>query len=368
MKERYRLEKLGNDELLAALSGLVRRGNELTCDLLAHLGEIDQRGLHLDLGFASLFAYCTEALGFCESAAGRRIAAARVCRRFPEALGLVAHGELHLYPFGYHEARSALCALNSYLNRQNVAELFKMCSRKSRRQVEEVLAARFPKPDVRAQIRRLPGQVMALAVDRYGFHFTGSAQLKEKIERAQALASHQLPSGDLAALVDLALDALLRDLEQRRFAVGRRSRRRTTSERTSAPADGEARVSVDAHSESSPPPGGCSKRTRYVPAAVAREVYLRDLGCCSFVSKEGRRCGSRAFLELDHMVPWADGGDSTPENLRLRCRAHNQQHARDHFGHPYIAARVARRRSERSLPQPREELNRQDSERRRRLA
>ena len=37
-----------------------------------------------------LFAYCVEALGFCKSSAGRRIAAARVCRKYPVAFARVA--------------------------------------------------------------------------------------------------------------------------------------------------------------------------------------------------------------------------------------------------------------------------------------
>jgi hypothetical protein len=78
MRDRYRLGGLGNDQLLAALSGLVRREHDLMSDLLAHLAELDERRLYLDLGFTSLFAYCTEALGFCRSSAGRRIAVARV--------------------------------------------------------------------------------------------------------------------------------------------------------------------------------------------------------------------------------------------------------------------------------------------------
>jgi hypothetical protein len=147
MTTRSRLGALRNEELLSALSLLVRRGNELTSDLLAHLAEVDERRLHLDLGFPSLFAYCTRELGLCESAAGRRIVAARVCRKFSGALERVARGELHL---------SALCALNSHLTDENAAELFELCSGKSRRQVDELLAARFPKPDVRESIRRLP--------------------------------------------------------------------------------------------------------------------------------------------------------------------------------------------------------------------
>jgi len=108
--------------------------------------------LHLELGFSSLFAYCVEALGMSEGTAGRRVAAARVCRRFPEAFEQVARGELHL---------CALCALAPHLTTENAADLFQACRRKTRRQIEELLAARFPRPDVREQIRRMPVRAQA---------------------------------------------------------------------------------------------------------------------------------------------------------------------------------------------------------------
>jgi hypothetical protein len=31
----------------------------------------------------------------------------------------------------------------------------------------------------------------------------------------------------------------------------------------------------------------------------------------------------RGFLEYHHVVPFADGGETTVANLELRCRAHN---------------------------------------------
>src|SRR5260221_11168188 len=100
MRERYRLVGLGNSELLVGLSDLVRRSNELTGDVLAHLAELEERKLHLERGFTSIFAYCVEALGMSEGAAGRRGTGGRVCRRFPEAFGLVRRGDLHLSAFG----------------------------------------------------------------------------------------------------------------------------------------------------------------------------------------------------------------------------------------------------------------------------
>src|SRR6187402_919702 len=128
MEDQYRLVGLGNSELLAGLSALVRQSNQLLAQLLAHLVELDERKLHLELGFSSLFAYCVQGLAMSEGTAGRRVTAARVCRRFPELFERVARGELHL---------CALCALAPHLNAENANELLAASKGKTRRQVEE---------------------------------------------------------------------------------------------------------------------------------------------------------------------------------------------------------------------------------------
>src|SRR6187431_1594888 len=162
-----RLKSLADNELLAGLSSIVGRRNQITADFLAYLAELDERQIFLDLGFASLFEYCVEALGLCESTAGRHIAAARVCRNHPEVFALVASGALHA---------SALSLLRKHLSSENAAGLFELCAHRSARKVEELLAARFPRPDVRDLVRRLtrfaipegvPGQAgLALDVER----------------------------------------------------------------------------------------------------------------------------------------------------------------------------------------------------------
>ena len=330
MRDRYSLRVLGDAQLLSALSRLVQVGHRLNADVLAHLAEVDERRLHLELGFPSLFAYCTESLGLSESAAGRRITAARVCRKFAGTFARVAGGELHL---------SALCALSPHLNPENAGELFDSCSRKTRRRVEELLAARFPKSDVRDSVRRLP--VEALSPERFGFHCTGNSTLKKKLELARALTSHELPNGDMAALFELALDALIRDREKARFSLGRKPRRTQKLEpATKALPPGE-------RTDSEP-----AKRSRHVPAQVAREVYVRDHGECGFTSKDGQRCGSRVFLEFDHSMPFGAGGKESEDNLRLRCRAHNQWHARRYFGGKHIDRAIARSRQRRKLASP----------------
>ena len=123
--------------------------------MLAHLVELEERMLHLELGYSSLFSYCVEALGMSEGAAGRRVAAARVCRRIPGVSERIARGQMHL---------CALCVLAPHLSVDNATELLDACRGKTRRQVEELLAVRFPRPDVREQIRRLPARMAVVAV------------------------------------------------------------------------------------------------------------------------------------------------------------------------------------------------------------
>src|SRR5689334_11745192 len=193
MSVRYHLRGLGNSELLAGLSALARQSNELTAQLLAHLVELEERMLHLELGFPSLFSYCVEVLGMSEGAAGRRVAAARVCRRIPGVFERVAQGQVHL---------CALCALASHLTTDNATELLDACRGKTRRRVEELLAVRFPRPDAREQIRRLPARTAAVAVAEQPALVTqaietSSAPLAESVEapgqiggQAPATAAH----------------------------------------------------------------------------------------------------------------------------------------------------------------------------------
>jgi len=318
---------LTDEELLRGASQLVARANELTGDVLAHLVEVEARMLYAELGFPNLFSYCVESLGLSEGAAGRRCRAAGVCRRFPEAFELVATGDLHL---------SALCGLAAHLQPENAVELFKACRRKSRRQVDEILAVRFPKPDAKESIRRLPcpaaavsaaspssvaatvagatpaepipapapevtpkpmyrprnPEIQSTSADRYKVQFTADARLRELIERACALCPDHSHDGEIANVVARALELFVAQQEKRRFAVGRKPRKARVEAAEKAATGGAGRVT---------PPGGVKPR-RPIKAADRRVVHDRDQGRCAWVSKDGRRCAARARLQFDHVL------------------------------------------------------------------
>jgi 5-methylcytosine-specific restriction endonuclease McrA len=70
-------------------------------------------------------------------------------------------------------------------------------------------------------------------------------------------------------------------------------------------------------------------------------VLARDGERCAFVSDRGHRCEATAFLELDHIAPRALGGKTTPQNIRLLCRAHNLYMARKELGPLFARERRA---------------------------
>ncbi len=282
-------------ELTARLETLASRAREATAALVAHLAELEARDLHLTHGYASPFVYCREALLLSEHDAYRVVAAARVVRRHPIALAMLAKGTVNL---------TTLKLLAPCLTPENHREVLALAAGKRRVQVEEIVAALTPRPDAPAAIERLlsPG-ARPSAADRYTVKLTVDRETVEKLRLAKDMLRHALPAGDDATLVSRALSALLVDLAKARFAA--------TERPSPARAGGE--------------------RSRYVPADVRREVWLRDMGRCAFRATSGHRCGERGFLEFHHVRPYAAEGGATVANIELRCRRHNAYEARVHF-------------------------------------
>jgi hypothetical protein len=435
--------RLSDHELEIRLTMLVQRDQHVTADLLAHIAEMDARRLYASSAYPSAFQFCVARLGFSEDVAYKRIAAARVVRQYPLALELVREGKLHL---------SGLLLVAPRLTEPNHGDLLRMACGRTKREVERLLAERFPRPDVPARIRKLPetapgagsatpaqtntdpgavadavglaagpvcrarmssepgavtatipgaapgtavaapaivlaaapctpavtvrrgvsrapataecpaafdgrhrsnrARVEPLAPGRYRVTFTASAELREKLERAHALASHCVPPGDLATLIERALDVLIAHEQRRRFALKNRpapdesveagaAPTRPSRRRAAAPAPKDPGRKPQ-QSEQDP---GRVVESRHVPADTLRAVWERDGGRCTFVDRTGQRCTERRFLEVDHIEPHALGGPATLHNLRLLCSHHNALEARVAFGEGYVAHAIERRRA-----------------------
>ena len=335
----FTLSHVSDAVLLRELAALVAQDRITTAILLAHIAEVDSRRLYVPAGYPSMHAYCVEELRLSQDAASRRIQAARAARRFPALFPAVAEGRLHL---------TAVCLLSPHLTTDNVGELIQAATHRRKAEIEELLARCFPIAAAQSSMRAIPAHALAhvdcdlshlteedapgqassqgnllapwhvapTPLERVHVHVTFTKNAHEKLRYAQALLSHVVPTGDVAQLLERALDALIDRCEKRKFGGVSRSR-----------------VPDSAEASRRSAPGRRSKaRSRYVPVHVRRAVWERDRGQCTFLSAAGRRCAARRFLEFDHVEPVARGGRATIEGMRLRCRAHNQYEAERVFG------------------------------------
>ena len=124
------------------------RERDASVDLVAHLAALDTRpAVYAAQGYGSLFSFCTQALRLSEDAACNRIEAARACRRFPVILDLLASGEVTL---------TSVRLLGRHLTPENHQAVLAKANRRTRQQIEALVAELAPRPDAPSSVRRLP--------------------------------------------------------------------------------------------------------------------------------------------------------------------------------------------------------------------
>ncbi len=326
---------ISDDELLRRLSELLSQSRRVEADLVAHIGEIDERRLFAREACSSMFAYATDVLHLSEHEAYERITAARASRRYPILLEMLRDGRLHL---------SGIGKLAPHLTEENHESLLARAAHRTKRQIEELLAELSPRPDAPPLIRKLPERarsdaptppaservelgpdrvpllttqqpgpllppsppvrsaVEPLSPSRYKIQFTASGELRDKLERLQ-----DLMDSDLAAVIDAAVTEKFERLEAKRFAETK-SPRKALEETDTSP------------------------KSRYLPAAVRRFVSRRDGHQCRFVSETGRRCPEQRKLEFHHEDPFGRGGSHDPDQISLMCKRHNAYLAEREYG------------------------------------
>jgi hypothetical protein len=376
------LTHLTNDELIAGTRRLVGASNQVFAMLLAHLAEVEARGLHRERACSSLYTYCIYELRFSEDAAFRRVSASRLVKRFPVLYDAVAGGELHL---------TGLLMLGPHLTPENHLEVLARAKHRTKVELNKLLRSLDPLPDLPARIEPLgpaparpakmnpswgdyvaawapvrelkpgdaprdwmndhlpelptpdrsqpepfeplparpepfgpaparPGATPVPGPLRYKVQFSAQEEYVQLVERAKALLSDAHGKSSLEEIHLRAIRLLVADLEKRRFGKAKTTEPRPKAGGVSAPSQ-------------SPRAGN---RSRYIPTAVRREVFERDAARCTYVDAAGQRCRETHCLELHHLRAFALDGEHDVSNLALRCRAHNALAAEEDFGRSFM--------------------------------
>lgn len=308
---RYELEHLADDSVDEGLHLHAGRDRENTADLLAFIAESDRRRRYFQFGYNSMHAYCVKALRLSGDAASKRIQVARKARFLPVIFEAIADGRVHL---------SGMNLLVPFVDEENIHELIEAATHRTYREIELLLAERFPRatPDEGIEDEhaaphvRVRSTVKPMSPGQYLVQYGANEWQHERLEYARQLMSHRNPTGNLNMLHVAALELFIERLEKEKFGA------------TNSP-----RGVVAASSG------------RHIPLSVCRAVWERDGGQCTWVSPSGRRCESKWMVEFHHDLEFARGGEPTEPNVRLLCWGHNQYEAECSYGREFMERKRA---------------------------
>lgn len=299
---------LSDQALLEKTRVLVREERELTARILHHLREVERRRLFVDLGYPSLFEYAVHDLHYSEASAQRRISAMRLLKELPELESKIEEGSLSLsvlsqaQRFFRQEAK-----LEKPVETHEKREILASLEGKSSREAEKELLSRSSEP-----LALRPESVRPMTETHSELRFLATKETLEQLERIKGLLGHTHPELSLGELVALMAKMTLEKLDPART---RRTEASHTSESKKREAHGEKARASQLVSTQKP-----SEQSRYVQAALKREIWRKAQGKCE-------RCGSFHRLQIDHITPLAKGGLTTAQNLRLLCFHCNQRQA-----------------------------------------
>jgi hypothetical protein len=380
------LASISDDDLFVSVQRLTARSNVALADLLAHLGEVERRGIHRLRACASLYTYCIYELRMSEDAAYRRAKAARLVREYPELHDAIAKGEIHL---------TGVLMIGPHLGGESHAEILRRARFRSKRELLRLIAEIDPKPEVPDRIEPIgpapagrathakfiealsgparqlpagsrPADWIAQSADcaeedgsaasadsadavphtrplHYMVQFTASQEFVDLLEEAKDLLSHETPRATLPEIQVRALRALVEQLRTRKRAATKVRPQAAAQVSDVAPDAAPAQLSdiapdaAPARASASTPDAALARRgSRHIPASARRAVFERDGERCAYRDDRGKRCRETLGLEIHHRHAHALGGTAKLDNLELRCRAHNALAAEADFGRKHM--------------------------------
>jgi 5-methylcytosine-specific restriction endonuclease McrA len=325
------LRKLSDSDFIDQMESIAGIEHSSTIRMLHFINDLERRKLFLDLGYSSVFDYCVRRIKYSSSQAGRRIQAARCCRRYPELFRLLREREVCV---------TTLALIEPIITDDNKNEIIARVRGASRREVERLLSEYRPPAALRDRIRyvqvplpaakSIDGALMdrqysravpeewqdcVPAEEKVLVQFLADDEFLQLFEEVRNLIPD---SGDLtfAEMMKVVLSEY-RD----RHSPAARHERRQAKKREESP-DSRRREWSFAQPEPS----------RHIPDEVRDAVFVRDGSQCTFVGWNGTRCQCKKGLQVDHVRPYATGGLHEPSNLRLLCGAHNRLAAEKAMG------------------------------------
>ena len=306
---------LKNQDLVSKAKTLVTEERRITLTLIDCLEEISRRMIYAELGYGSLFEFCTRHLNLSEGSAHRRISAMRLSRDVPTAREKLKSGELTLSNAA--KIQIAMKRIKSS-DTNNKMRIVQECSNLSQKECEIKLFAFIPELK---QTITYAEKTRVIDETHTEIKLLLGAELKSKIDQLHNLLSHQNPEKSYIKLFDRLVTQEL-EKEQKRHST-QIKHKPTNSAAEPLPLTTDKSIMNNTNSTDNN-----TKHGRvHLSAKIRKQVWTRAKIQCQYAE-----CGSTYQLQVDHKVPVALGGSNQIENLTLLCRTHNLFRAREALG------------------------------------
>ncbi|MBX9768948.1 MAG: HNH endonuclease, partial [Bdellovibrionales bacterium] len=311
-------QHVNDQELNLKMKQLAAAERKLTRVMIEHIAEVDRRKLYLKLNFDSLFAYLTREIGYTNGSAQRRIDAARLILRCPEVAEQIQVGSVNLSQISKFQMN---CREVAKVTGQKVSlDLQKEVLQKIQNQRESatdlILAQEF-----QTEIKMRP-KTQIQRDESVRLEITFTKEEMEILRSAQALLSNKTGGGLKESLVESA-KRVIKSHEPK-------NKKSTATVVVNSPGSivGKTATTVVAKAGigSAKSEQQTSETADRIPKSMTprlkREARKGNVGC-QFRDAAGRVCGSKFFLEVDHIRPKYVGGGNERANLRMLCKSHN---------------------------------------------
>ncbi len=333
--------------LVENLKKLVVTERKITAEIIEHIQMIDLQRIYLKMGFANLYAFLTEYIGYTAAAAQRRIEAARLLTSVPEVKEDLKSGTLNL-------SQVSLVAQSIRL-KQKEAPTVHFNSSDKKHLLESVKGLSLESS------QKVISQTLDLEVRSYEKHkvqsdesvrieMTLTKEQSELLKKIKNLVSHVNPNASTAEVFEYLANDYLKRKDPARLVreksigsknVGQAEQILVLNSTSATEVISSYNVIKDSKyarkneiikfeqeantAKCSTQQNHSSSKTRKaISASIKRAVWKRDQGKCQqFNPTTGRVCGSQHLIELDHIKRHSHGGSDSAHNLRLLCKAHN---------------------------------------------
>ncbi|RYZ99843.1 MAG: HNH endonuclease [Proteobacteria bacterium] len=187
-----------NHELENRLESLVDQERKITREILQLILLAEDRRLYLERGFDSLVRWLVGRYKYSETAAVRRVNAARMLRAVPAATGKIESGELNLTTLA--KAQTAIYAeerrTGAKMPAAQKAAVAEAIENKSLGSTERTLAELFPEATKKLEDSRVQDR----GADEVRISITLKRDAYELILKVKAALGHAMPEADLAEI------------------------------------------------------------------------------------------------------------------------------------------------------------------------